>query len=243
MDKLYLVMPAYNEEANILNVLNDWYPVVASHGNGSKLLILDDGSKDRTYELCCKFAVDHPDCIMLTKVNGGHGAALIDCYTKAVEDGADYIFQTDSDGQTLPEEFDAFWDIRDKYDIIIGHRNKRQDGFSRIVVTKVLKATIRLIFGVSITDVNTPFRLMKANTLKENLTMIPSGYNLTNVLLSVIYKKLGQSMCFIPITFKPRQGGINSINLKRIFKIGLRALKDFRIQKKKLDQKLAKKDK
>ena len=52
MDKLYIVIPAYNEEENIENVVNDWYPVVTAHdGNGeSRLLIINDGSKDSTYE-------------------------------------------------------------------------------------------------------------------------------------------------------------------------------------------------
>ena len=45
MDKLYIVIPAYNEEDNIVSVINDWYPVVEKIGNGSRLLIIDDGSR------------------------------------------------------------------------------------------------------------------------------------------------------------------------------------------------------
>ena len=47
------------------------------------------------------------------------------------------------------------------------------------------------------------------------------------MLPSVLYKKSGQPGRFLEITFRPRQGGVNSINLKRIFKIGLRAVGDF----------------
>ena len=61
----------------------------------------------------------------------------------------------------------------------------------------------------------------------RGLAQVPEGYNLTNVLLSVLYKKSGQPGRFLEITFRPRQGGVNSINLKRIFKIGLRAVGDF----------------
>ena len=50
MDKLYIVMPAYNEEANIEKTIEEWYPVVSQVGNGSKLVIVDDGSKDTTYK-------------------------------------------------------------------------------------------------------------------------------------------------------------------------------------------------
>lgn len=75
---------------------------------------------------------------VLTKENEGHGATLLFGYRYAMEHGADYIFQTDSDGQTRPEEFPAFWKSRAAYDMIIGYRNKRQDGWMRILVTKVL---------------------------------------------------------------------------------------------------------
>ena len=93
---------------------------------------------------------------------------------------------------------------------------------------KTLKAVIKLCFGVTVTDANTPFRLMKAETLKKYIGMIPKDFNLSNVILSVIYAKKKCKVKYIPITFRPRQGGVNSINMKRIFKIGKQALKDFR---------------
>ncbi len=112
--------------------------------------------------------------------------------------------------------------------MIIGWRKDRQDGISRIIVTKTLKAVIGLCFGVSVKDANTPYRLMKAETLRKNIGIIPEGFNLSNVILSVIYAKKGCKVKYLPITFRPRQGGVNSINMKKIFKIGYRALSDFR---------------
>nr|MCR5733787.1 glycosyltransferase family 2 protein [Lachnospiraceae bacterium] len=148
-------------------------------------------------------------------------------YDHAMSEKADYIFQTDSDGQTLPSEFADFWKIRAEHDMVIGNRAGRQDGSSRVFVTKTLKAVIRLCFHVSVTDANTPFRLMKAETLKKYRHYIPDGFNLSNVLISVIYAKKKLSVKYLPITFRPRQGGKNSINMKSIFKIGRQALSDF----------------
>lgn len=230
MDSLYIVIPAYNEEENIKSVIDDWYKVVEKYnGDGkSRLVIIDDGSKDNTYKIMCDYAKDRPLFTPITKPNGGHGATVLYGYNYAIEHGADYVFQTDSDGQTLPSEFDEFWEKRKEHDMVIGWRNKRQDGGSRVFVTKTLKFVIKLCFGVSVTDANTPFRLMEVNTLKKYIGYIPKDFNLSNVILSVIYVKKGLKVQFIPITFRPRQGGVNSINLKRIFGIGKKALGDFR---------------
>jgi dolichol-phosphate mannosyltransferase len=227
MDKLYIVIPAYNEEETVGRVLDDWYGVVQSIGNGSKLVIIDDGSKDKTYDIMRKAAQDKEHFIPLTKPNGGHGATVLYGYNYAIDQGADYIFQTDSDGQTLPEEFFKFWELRNNYAMVIGSRKGRQDGLSRVFVTKTLKVVLRIAFGVKVEDANTPFRLMKADILKKNISLIPKDYNLSNVIVSVIYAKKKLSVKYLPITFKPRQGGVNSINMKKIIRIGKQAYKDF----------------
>ncbi len=227
-DSLYIVMPAYNEEANIESVVKEWHEVVEKIGPESKLVVVNDGSKDNTYGKLLELAEKYPQLTPVTKENSGHGATLLFAYNYAVEHKADYIFQTDSDGQTLPSEFWPFWDDRKIYDAIIGHRNHREDGFSRIIVTKVLKLVIRLTFGVTVTDANTPFRLMPRKTLETYLPKIPKDFNLSNVMLSVLLVKNKDNVKFVPITFRPRQGGKNSINMKRIFKIGVQAVKDFR---------------
>lgn len=228
MDKLYIIIPAYNEEANITAVIKDWYPIVEKIGNGSKLVVIDDGSKDSTYHIMQEYAKDLEAFEPITKQNSGHGATVLYGYKYALRAGADYIFQTDSDGQTLPKEFWPFWEQREKYDMVIGHRKGRQDGVSRVFVTKTLKMVLYLCFHVGITDANTPFRLMKASTLKEQIKLIPENFNLSNVILSVIYAKKKLAVKYLPVTFRPRQGGVNSINMKKIVHIGERAFKDFR---------------
>ena len=229
-DKLFIVIPAYNEQENIEQVLNDWYPVIQAHAGGgeSRLIVIDDGSRDDTYSIMQKYAIEHPLFIPLTKPNSGHGATVLYGYHYALDHGADFIFQTDSDGQTLPSEFDQFWNQRAAWDMVIGWRNNRQDGGSRIFVTRILRLVIHICFGVSVKDANTPFRLMKADTLRRYIDLIPKDFNLSNVILSVIYAKKNCRVKYIPITFRPRQGGVNSINMKKIFGIGRQALKDFR---------------
>ena len=234
MDTLYIVMPAYNEEETLEDTIREWYPVIEKHnGDGkSRFVVVNDGSKDKTSEIGKKLMKQYPLLNVIDKENSGHGATVLYAYKYAVKCGADYIFQTDSDGQTRPEEFEEFWNERENYDAVIGYRKHRQDGFSRIVVTKVLKFVLRIVFGMNITDANTPFRLMKRELLEEYIPDVPKNFNLSNVMLTVLFVYNEEKVKFIPITFRPRQGGVNSINLKKITKIGIRAVKDFIVIKK-----------
>lgn len=68
--------------------------------------------------------------------------------------------------------------------------------------------------------------------MEEYLPDIPKDFNLSNVMLTVLLLYNREKVKFIPITFRPRQGGVNSINLPKITKIGIQAVKDFRIIKK-----------
>ena len=234
MEKFYFVMPAYNESENIVETVKQWYPVVEKINNlegcEAILAIANDGSKDNTYEVMknIKEGGAFPYFEPLTKPNGGHGATVLYLYRHALNNGADYIFQTDSDGQTNPEEFWQMFEHRHDYDFQIGYRKGRQDGASRVFVTKTLRLVVWLMFHEWVTDANTPFRLMQKDKLKAIMDVIPSDYFLCNVAISAIAVKWKYKIKFYEITFKPRQGGVNSINMKRIFKIGWKALGDFR---------------
>ncbi len=236
-ESLYIVIPAYNEEMNIDTVAREWHEVVRNIGGNSRLVIIDDGSKDNTYAKLQSLAAELPFLRPVTKKNGGHGSTVLFGYKYALAEHADFIFQTDSDGQTLPSEFPAFWQIRHDHAAVIGYRNHRQDGLSRVFVTKVLKLVLRLIFGIKVTDANTPYRLMKRDTLLRYIAKVPEDFNLSNVLLTVLMLDAKEDICFIPITFRPRQGGKNSINFRRIIRIGRQAIKDFRQIKRSMKEK------
>jgi glycosyltransferase involved in cell wall biosynthesis len=227
MDKLYIVIPAYNEEANIETTARAWHDIAVATGEQSRIAIIDDGSKDSTYIKLKELQKELPQLEAITKPNSGHGATVLYGYHHALDNAADYVFQTDSDGQTLPSEFWQLWENRKNYDFQIGARKKRQDGLSRIFVTRVLQFILFLQFRMWIPDANTPFRLMSAVSLNEMLPRIPENHNLSNVLLTVLYHKNKKNIKYYPITFLSRQGGVNSINLKKIIKIGWKATKDF----------------
>ena len=237
MDKIYFVLPAYNEEANIENVIRQWHPIcekINSEGHHAELVIANDGSKDKTLSIMQALQSRYSLLKPLDKRNSGHGATLMFLYKYAINNGADYIFQTDSDGQTTPEEFWQMWENRERYDFQIGTRDERKDGANRVMVSKILRLVVWMMFHVWVVDANTPFRLMKTIKLKPIMDIIPNDYNLTNVAVSAIAVRWNYNIGWYPITFRPRQGGVNSINMRRIFTMGVKALTDFRTINRKL---------
>lgn len=233
-DILYAVLPAYNEEANIDAVVKEWSKILEGKDRRSKIVIADSGSTDNTHGILTSLQEKIPQLVILDKTGRYHGEKVIALYDYAIKNGADWIFQTDSDGQTSPDEFADFWKMRNEYNGIFGERTNRGDGKSRALVEKVVCFLLKLYFGVKVPDANAPFRLMRANVVKKYLYRMEKDYNLPNIMMTTYFAYYGEKMKFKPITFKPRQGGSNSINIPRIFKIGFKALGEFKKFKKEM---------
>lgn len=232
VDGLYLVMPAYNEAENIEAVVRSWYPIVEDKGENSRFIVADSGSTDHTHLILTRLCQEFGKLEIISDTGTQHGPKVIALYDYAVKNGADYIFQTDSDGQTSPDEFQEFWNLRKEHDAVIGKRLSRGDGRVREFVEKVLCAILRLYFNVSIPDANAPFRLMKSDLVGKYLEKLPEDYPLPNVMLTTYFVRFQENVVFKSITFRPRQGGVNSVNLVKIVRIGWRVLYDFYTLKK-----------
>lgn len=237
MESLYIVIPAYNEEENIEEVVKAWYPVLSGKSDLSRLVVADSGSTDNTHFLLLEMKKQYSQLEILENTGKQHGPKLIALYDYAIKNDIDYIFQTDSDGQTNPAEFDHFWNLRKEYVGIFGHRIAREDGKLRAYVEKVVCLLSKYYFGVNIPDANAPFRLMKTKTVKKYLYQLPTDYNLPNIMMTVYFSYHKEKIKFINISFKPRQGGKNSINIVKIIRIGWKSLRDFSGFRKELHRK------
>lgn len=231
-DILYIVMPAYNEEGNIKNVVKDWYPLLEGKDDLSRLVIADSGSTDNTHTYLVELQKEYPKLEIFTDCDKQHGPKVIALYDYSIKKGADYIFQTDSDGQTDPKEFDAFWQMRNDYTGIFGNRCVRGDGKDRAFVEKVVCLLLKIYFKVKVPDANAPFRLMKASSVDKYLNKLPRNYFIPNIMITTYFVHYKEKYAFKEISFKPRQAGENSVDFKKIFKIGCQALKDFKKFKK-----------
>lgn len=227
MDSLFVVMPAYNEESIIEETVSTWYNVLEGKADTSRLVVADSGSQDKTHSILLALQKRYPKLEILKDTDKQHGPKVIALYDYAIKQNVDYIFQTDSDGQTNPEEFERFWKLRKKYDGIFGYRKERGDGKDRAFVERVVCILLWAYFGVKVPDANAPFRLMKTEIVEKYLYKMERNYNLPNIMLTTYFVYHHEKCRFIPISFKPRQTGINSINIRKIIAIGWKALGDF----------------
>jgi len=228
VDNLYIVMPAYNEEDNIEIVIKQWYPLLEGKGENSRLVIADSGCVDSTHEIIENLKKNgYSKLKTFSKGDRQHGPKVLNLYKYAIKNKADWIFQTDSDGQTNRDEFNRFWESRNDYDVVLGYRPVRGDGKDRKFVENVVCLIVRLFFGVKVKDANAPFRLMKTDVVNKYIGRFPKDYNIPNIIFTTFFVYYKEKVLFLPITFMPRQGGKNSINIKSIVKIGIRALGDF----------------
>jgi glycosyltransferase involved in cell wall biosynthesis len=89
-------------------------------GENTRLIVVNDGSRDNTGKILDEIQPQYPKLIVVHQPNGGHGNAVVHAYRKAVEIGAEYVFQTDSDDQFIPEDVKKLWDKRTQSDFILG---------------------------------------------------------------------------------------------------------------------------
>ena len=226
-EKIFIVMPAYNEAENIASVVEEWYSIL-SYGNAeSKLVVADGGSKDSTLNILYDLQKTHPQLEVFSKPGTDHGTKVIFLYNYAYEQGADWVFQTDSDGQTDPNEFEPMWKARNEYDALFGNRIKRGDGYKRKLIEKVLCCYVFLFFGVWVKDANVPFRLMRTKNVKRFLSFMPEVYDMPNAVLVACFARFKERMYYQEISFNPRRGGKNFMSIKKIFKIGWHSVKTF----------------
>ena len=226
--ELIVVMPIYNEAANIEQVVAEWQAAFQKLGIRQQMLLINDGSKDATLEALNRLESHYPGFIIVVdKFNSGHGRTCRFGYDAAAASKAEWILQIDSDGQCDPGYFDKFWEARNEADCVFGVRTSRDDGWARTVTSKICRWSSTLLCGVDMVDPNVPYRLIRKSVLSEAIVRIPAAFEIHNVALTYRLKQNSRiRWAYKPIRFRDRQGGANSINLMNVTKLGIDLLFD-----------------
>lgn len=167
--KLSILMPMYNEEtavaANILET--DGY--FRKLGIKYEIIVMDDGSKDRTYDKAMKTSRKHIKVYKLHK-NEGKGGALRRAFDKC--DG-DLVMFLDGDLDIHPKQFEVLFDIMksESADVVIGSKRHPKSVLNYPLGRQFLSAgyffIVKLLFGLPLRDTQTGIKLFKAEVLKK----------------------------------------------------------------------------
>lgn len=220
---LAVVIPVYNEELVISGVLRNWSATLDSLGMKYVIAVYNDGSQDRTKEVLVESETALKGKILvINKENSGHGPTILQGY-KEYATKSNWIFQVDSDNEMQPNEFVELWNNRGEYDFLLGYRDGRTQPLSRKIVSAVSRVTVRLFYGKTVWDVNSPYRLMKSSVFAPIVSQIPADTFAPNVIIAGWVGKKGLRYAQFRIPHTNRQTGEVSIKKWKLFKAAFRS--------------------
>lgn len=198
-NKVLLVIPAYNEEANIKTVVDELvnqYPQL-------DYVVVNDGSKDRTAQICRENGYNLLDLPVNLGLAGCFQAGMKYAYRK----GYEYAIQFDGDGQHRPEYIESMREkMEEGYDIVIGSRfvDQKKDLSMRMIGSRMIAAAIKLTTGVTVTDPTSGMRMFNRKMIQEFALKINYGPEPDTV--SYLLKQ-GARIAEVPVTIAERTGG------------------------------------
>ncbi|MBI3026894.1 glycosyltransferase family 2 protein [Candidatus Woesearchaeota archaeon] len=198
-------MPVYNEQEIIGEVVRSVYAKIINKIPDSEFIIVNDCSTDNTLKVLKKLSKEFKKIRIITpEKNGGHGKAIRLGFLNARKD---WIFHIDSDNEYDPAEYWKLDKLREKYDIILGHRKSRNDPLHRLVLTRVARLINFLLFGSLIKDTNSAFKLINRKAAQHIISVLPEDAFAYSILMSMMGRNLGYNIMEIPVTHFGRKSG------------------------------------
>ena len=228
-----VIIPSYNESENIIEIIND----ITKQKESFNVLIVDDNSPDKTYELVEEEIIKKPKRVFLIrrKKKLGLGTAYIEGFKWAIDNGYERIFEMDADYSHDPKDLsrmNVFLD-NDGFDVVIGSRyisgvNVVNWPIQRVLLSYFASIYARLITGVPLTDLTSGFVGYKVSVLKSvlNENVRFNGYAFQIEMKFKAYSK-GFKIIEIPIIFTDRTKGESKMSLSIVWEavFGLLLLK------------------
>ena len=214
-----IVIPTYNEEENISRLIKRIFSLGVKD---LKIIVVDDNSPDGTAEEVKQLENIFPVYLIGRKGKLGIGSAYIAGFKKALELGADFIFEMDADFSHDPEDIPRILEAMGGADMVIGSRKVRGGkvvgwGLRRKFMSNGAMWFSRLLLGLKVKDVTAGFRCFRRRVLESlDLDKIRSnGYAFQEELLYRI-QKAGFKIVEIPVTFVDRREGVSKLGFRDI---------------------------
>jgi dolichol-phosphate mannosyltransferase len=181
VDGLSIVLPAYNEEANIPTTVGRAMRALRGMAKQFEVIVVNDGSHDRTGEVAQALVGQHyPEVRLLSHIrNQGYGAALRTGFAAAKYD---LVFFTDSDNQFDISELEHFLPLMRQYDIVTGFRVYRYDPVLRCVLSWIYNRIVGVLFRLRVRDVDCAFKLFRKEAIEKIAPQCNNFFASTEIL-------------------------------------------------------------
>ncbi|KAA3646343.1 MAG: glycosyltransferase family 2 protein [Chloroflexi bacterium] len=194
-----LIIPAYNEETVIGTVVTSSIKVLESLDTAYELLVIDDGSRDRTAQVAEATGakvIRHP-------YNIGNGAAVKTGIRAA---NGEVVVLMDGDGQHTPEDIQRLLEKMQDYHMVVGARTAQSEtAWYRDWANKVYNLFATYVCGRKIDDLTSGFRAIKTDVAKGFVYLLPNTFSYpSTITLAVV--RAGYSLTYIPIQTNKRIG-------------------------------------
>jgi dolichol-phosphate mannosyltransferase len=217
--KLSVVMPARNEQDCIAGTLTQFAGALKDAGVPFEIVVVDDGSTDRTGECVLEVARAHPEVRLVTNTDR-HGFGL--AVRKGLESiTGDAVSVVMADASDSPSDLIAYYGkLLDGYDCVFGSRfipgSRVVDYPShKLVINRFANWFIKVLFGLRYNDVTNAFKCYRRDVVQGMTPLISPHFNLTvEMPLKAIIR--GYSFAIIPITWTNRQTGVSKLKLKEM---------------------------
>lgn len=212
-EKILLIIPAYNEEENILNTVNKIYEYNQKNKTTYDLIVINDGSRDNTSKICHDNKIPIIDLVH----NLGIGGAVQTGYKYAYKNGYDIAIQFDGDGQHDVNYVKNIIKliISDEADFVIGSRfiKKEKGNFQSTVARRIginiISFFMRIVSKKKIYDTTSGFRACNKKVISEFADDYPLEY--PEPITTVELLRKGFVVAEVPVMMNEREGGTSSI--------------------------------
>jgi len=220
LDGLSVCLPCLNEEQAIASVLQSALKVLPGVAREFEIIVIDDGSRDRTGDLV-RGMMPHEPRLRLVRheTNQGYGAALKTGFQAA---RLPWVFFTDADGQFDLEDLKILVAAAGRAEIVSGYRLHRADPWHRKLNAAIYAMSLRCFMGLSARDVNCAFKLYRREIF-DRFPLRTSGA-LINAEILCRARCAGCRIVWVAVTHRPRTTGVQTGAKPRVI---LKAIAEF----------------
>lgn len=211
MPGLSVFLPSHNEEGNVERIVGAYLAELPRVTDNYEVIVVNDGSRDKTGEIADRLASQDPHVkVVHHPVNRGYGGAVTSGIRASTHP---YVLLSDGDGQFDPADIERMTPFVPQYDVIAGRRVSRADPLMRRINGQAWTALVRVLFGITITDIDCGFKLFKREFL-DSIELRAKGAMISTELMARVAGR-GAKVKEVDVQHLPRLAGEQSgANLK-----------------------------